>query len=136
MKHASPHTPPPRRMGRRRFAAGALCAAALMLAGVACDDGSPHVGDPPEGMGRLVIDNRTSEDLRVYFNGEPGEKVGDWSHRTYDFPPGEVRVTLDQRNSDRTTRFRVDILRGRVIIAEVQNDYANWDRLDVFLDID
>lgn len=137
MKHASPHTPPRRWIGRRRFAAGSFCAAALlMLAGVACDDGTPRVGRPPEGMGRLVIDNRTGEDLRVYFNGEPAERVGDWRYRTYDFPPGEVRVTLDQRNSDRTTRFRVDILRGRIIIAEVQNDYANWDRLDVFLDID
>lgn len=122
--------------GWRRFSAGALCALVWMIVGVGCDDGTPRVGRPPEGMGRLVIDNRTGNDLRVYFNGEPGENVRRNRYRTYDFPPGEVRVTLDQRNSDRSTRFRADILRGRVIIADVQNDYSNWNRLDVFLKID
>jgi hypothetical protein len=107
-----------------------------MIVGAGCDDGTPRVGRPPEGMGRLVIDNRTGNDLRVYFNGEPGENVRRNRYHTCDCPPGEVRVTLDQRNSDRSTRFRADILRGRVIIADVQNDYSNWNRLDVFLKID
>lgn len=136
MKHASPHTPSARRNGWRRFTAGALCALVWIIAGAGCDDGTPRVGRPPEGMGRLVIDNRTGNDLRVYFNGEPAEGVRRNRYRTYDLPPGELGVTLDQRHSDRSARFRVDILRGRVIIADVQTDYSNWTRLDVFLRID
>lgn len=101
-----------------------------------CDDGRPDVDDPPEGMGRLVIDNRSPETLHVYVDGEPAGDVRDGKYRTFDFPPGEVHVTLDQSHSDRIARFDVDILRGRIVVAEVENDYMYYGRLDVFVYLD
>ena len=101
-----------------------------------CDDDRPDVDDPPDGMGRLVIDNRSPEKLHVYFDGEPAGDVSDGKYRTFDLPPGEVHVTLDQSHTDRLARFDVDVLRGRIVIAEVENSYSFYGRLDVFVYLD
>ena len=126
----------PRFHRTRRFRVIALlgmtCAAALWAG---CDDNRPHVDDPPEGLGRLVIDNRSTEKIHVYFDGEPAGDVGSGKYRTFDFPPGELDVTLDQSRSDRMARFEVDILRGRIVYAEVENDYS-YTRLNVFVYVD
>ncbi|MBP7275375.1 MAG: hypothetical protein KBA51_04145 [Kiritimatiellae bacterium] len=113
-------------------AAGLACVAAV---GAGCDDGRPNVDDPPEGLGRLVIDNRSTERVHVYLDGEPAGDVGSGKHRAFDFQPGEVRVTLDQSHSDRIAQFEVDILRDRILIAEVADDYS-YTRLDVFVYLD
>ncbi len=118
-----------------RWALIAACGCILGWA-AGCDDGRPDVDDPPEGMGRLVVDNRSPEDLHAYFDGEPAGEIRDGKYRTFDLPPGEVRVTLDQSHSDRMASRDVDILRDRIVVMEVEDDVYRWDRLDVFIYLD
>ena len=113
-----------------------LATACLGLMAAGCDDGRPDVDNPPAGMGRLVIDNRSPEDIHAYFDGEPMGEIRDGKYRTFDLPPGELRVTLDQSHSDRMASRDVDILRDRIMVMQVEDDYYRWDRLDVFIYLD
>lgn len=58
-------------MRRRRSLARALAAAALLLAGTACADGSPHPAPPAQAASATPTDRSTARELRVTLDGRP-----------------------------------------------------------------
>ena len=102
----------------------------LALAGLAagCDD-DDYRHTPPPGQGTLVVDNLTSERVRVYIDGERMENVGAGDHRYYDLEPGVSRVALDGSDTDRSWAGDVDVLESRRTVLEVRGD--SYDTYDV-----
>jgi hypothetical protein len=103
----------------------ALAAVAMSLGLTGCedygDDGNRD-HNPPAGMGSLVIDNNTVDDIHVYVDGVQLADVGDYSDRAYDLEPGKHRLILDQSGGDRNYRNDIDIIEGRLTVADVTVD--------------
>ncbi len=106
----------------------------LALASCESDDDS-YDHDPPAGMGALIIDNHTDDDISVYLNGVETNKAPDSDWKAYDLKPGGYRLVLEQRGGDHSFNDDVDVLENRRTILDVQYS-SNPYRYDVFLRYD
>jgi len=95
---------------------------ALGVAGCDYDNDNDDDYEPPAGRCALLVDNNTSDEIRVYVDGEQRGRVDDYSDRPFDLEPGVHRVVLDQVNGDRNFRDDVDIIEGRLTVLDVQTD--------------
>ena len=111
----------------------ALAVAAGLLGG--CDE-DEYDHEPPAGQGTLVVDNFTGDRLQVYLDGELVESVTAGKHRFYDLSPGLRRVVLDGDDVRRTWAGDVDILEGRLTVAEVKDNSNYYDDFDVWVFLD
>lgn len=110
-------------------------AVALLLAGCDYDSDNDRDHVPPAGLGALLVDNNTGDDIRVYVNGEQVGQVGDYSDRPFDLAPGLHRVVLDEINGDSTYRDDLDIIEGRLTVLDVSggNFDSDYD-VEIFFD--
>lgn len=118
----------------RALLAGVL---ALGVAATSCDDGDDYDHYVPPGLGTLMIDNETYDDISVFLDGEFQDRVAREDRVTpYDLVPGVYRVVLEQRGGRNSFRGDIDVLSGRRTIIEVfPGDYYE-DRyyVSVFFD--
>ncbi|MDD5679266.1 MAG: hypothetical protein PHW60_14940 [Kiritimatiellae bacterium] len=90
----------------------------LMLGLCACDDGDwSHT--PPSGMGSIIVDNRTADDMDVYLSGSFTKRVSDFDHEAFDLLPGTHRMVLDEAHGSRNWWGDVDVLEGKLTVLEV-----------------
>lgn len=110
---------------------------ALGVVGCDYDNDNDDDYDPPAGQGALLVDNNTSDEIRVYVDGEQRGRVDDYSDRPFDLEPGVHRVVLDQVNGDRNFRDDIDIIEGRLTVLDVQTDFDFGDDdydVEIFFD--
>jgi len=110
--------------------AGIWVAALLSLCG--CEkDRYDH--KPPEGKGAIIVENNTSDRLRVYIDGVKMDRVNGWKHRAYDCEPGVRRVTLDGDSVRRAWSGDVDVRKGkeRLTVLVVQSPLKDSHILNV-----
>jgi hypothetical protein len=115
-------------------AAGGLVA---VLAG--CEDGtSEDYRDhtPPADHGSLVIDNQTSDDIRLFVDSQEIARVGQLSDCVIDLLSGVHRVVLDQDDGVRTYWSDLDVLLGHRTILFVRYDPSNYSRYSVLVEFD
>ena len=104
-----------------------------MLAG--CDD-ERFDREPPPGMGTVIVDNYTGDDIEVFLDGMEAEETDAGDHRYYDLEPGLHRVVLTGDDTDRTWAEDVDVLENRRTVLEVRADPFDTDEYDVDITID
>jgi len=98
----------------------------LMLGLGACDnDDWNHT--PPPGMGSIIVDNRTADDVNVYLDGYYTNGVSDFDYEAYDLAPGIHRVVLDESHGSRNWWGDVDVLQGKLTVLEVNDGYYSSD---------
>lgn len=95
----------------------ALLLLALTLCG--CDDDNDRNHRVPDGMGSLIVDNNTADEISVFVDGDRVGKIKSYRDKAYDLSPGVHRVVLDQSGGDRSYRDDVDILKGKRTILDV-----------------
>ena len=74
---------------------------------------------PPLGMGSLIINNNTLENINLFIDGAFTNLVQEDSAETIDMAPGTYRIVLDSEDSNRTYREYTDILENRLTILHV-----------------
>ncbi len=100
------------------------------LALAACDwNDDRYRHKPAEGHGALLVDNRTSGDLRVYVDRVEVGKVSAYKDRAFDLTGGVYRVVLEERHGWANWRDDVDIIEGRLTVLDVSSGSST--RLDV-----
>lgn len=97
----------------------------LLVSGCDDDDGFDHV--PPEGMGTLIIDNDTFDDIEIFINGAEIGRVRDGNDGFFDLEPGLYRVVLSDEDRDRDYRNDIDILAGRLTVLYVDAPINAFD---------
>lgn len=112
----------------------ALGGAVLVFGGCGSDDHFHH--DPPPGAGSIIVDNRTSDDIKVYVDGYYAVTVDSYDYEWSDQDPGEYRVVLEQKSGDRTFRDDVDVIEGKRMVMEVTYDPFYWNDYQVRYYID
>ena len=103
----------------------------LALAGSSCDfdDDDDYNRPVPPGLGSMLIDNETYDDISVFIDGQFDTRVAREDKVTaYDLAPGVYRVVLEQRGGRRNFRDDIDILEGTRTVLEVFED--SFDRRD------
>lgn len=92
----------------------------LLPAVTGCDDEEDYRDhEPPAGMGSLIVDNNSPEDIDIYLDAALDSRVKDGDDRIIDLAPGDYRVVLDSDDSDRLYSATMDILEGRLTILHV-----------------
>lgn len=119
----------------RRFVLFALLPAVALLVLPGCEDDDDYDHKPPAGMGTLVLENDTVDDISVAVDGIIQPKVRDDSNRKYDLQPGIRRLVLDQQGGDRAWRGDADIIEGHLTIVNIRAD-ADPDRFIVSVRFD
>lgn len=102
---------------------GGLMAAILAIAGLCgCEDNTDDYDHtPPAGMGTLILENDTYDDITVALDGRIQPEVKEDSTRKYDLEPGVWRLVLDQQGGDQNWRGDVDIIEDRLTIVNIGN---------------
>ena len=98
------------------------------------DDAMNH--HPPPGLGSLIIDNNTANDLTVFIDGAQTNDTDSAKANWYDLTSGVRRVVLDEQNGDRSFSGDVDILQDRRTILDVSADPNDHSAFDVFINYD
>jgi len=98
------------------------------------DDDFDH--NPPPGMGCIIVNNNTANDIRVFVNGIATNNTDDADWEAYDMKPGVYRVVLEERHGDRSYRDDIDVIENRRTILDVTTDAVRRDRYDVYLYFD
>lgn len=112
------------------------CALTLLFFVTSCEsDNDDYDHDSPDGLGTLVIDNRTYSDVYVYISGREQEKVKSDDYEFYDREPGVYRVALEEKRGDRAWFGDADVLAGRKTIMKVYTG-SRYNRYDVNWHID
>lgn len=92
----------------------------------ACESDNPwHSNVPPEGFGALVVDNRTSDRLEVYLDGEEEMTVRGGRYQYIDFAPGSYRLVIMSSDGFRSYRDDIDIVKGRITVVELRGGGEN-----------
>ena len=107
-------------------AAGLAGGLILALGLCACDDGDWN-HTPPPGMGSIIVDNRTADDVHVYLDGYHTNSVSDLDYEVYDLAPAIHRVVLDEAHGSRAWRGDVDVLEGKLTVIEVNDGFYSSD---------
>ena len=106
--------------GWGRIAPMALMAMMALGLGGGCEnDRFDFDHDPPPGQGSLVVDNCAGVNLDVFIDGVEQERVREWKHKIWDLAPGLHRLALRDRDEGRFFSDDVDIVEGRLTVAEV-----------------
>ena len=114
-----------------------LVTGVLALSG--CDlsaDDDDYDHRPPSGMGSLIIDNHTDDDISVYVDGVETNKAPEDDWKAYDLSPGQYRIVLEQRGGDHSFSGDIDVLEGRQTILDVEYAFGDPYRYDVFIRYD
>ena len=106
--------------------------ASFCLIFTGCEDDEDIDHDPPAGMGSIVVDNRTYNDINVFIDGIQTNRTSDKDWRAYDLAPGVYRVVLDEDDGDRNFRGDVDVLENQLTIMDVEADIQG-DVFDVYI---
>jgi hypothetical protein len=99
-----------------------MCAGLVLvccLLGTGCDDDDDFDHVPAEGMGALVIDNDTFDDLDIFVDGAQIGHVTDGHDGFFDMAPGLYRIVLTDEDGDRSYRNELDVLVGRLTVMYV-----------------
>ncbi|NCC52495.1 MAG: hypothetical protein EOM20_14935 [Spartobacteria bacterium] len=112
-----------------------VCAGAILLTSGCEDDDDDYDHDPPAGMGALIVDNKTDNDMAVYIDGIEQVKTDEDHWRAYDLFPGEYRVVLREKGGDRSSSFDADILEGRQTIVDAQGS-SGRNHYDIYIRYD
>ena len=96
------------------------------------DDDAEYDHTPPAGMGTLILENDTYDDITVALDGRIQPEVGEDSNRKYDLEPGVWRLVLDQQGGDQNWRGDVDIIEGHLTIVNIS---ASTDPDDFFISV-
>ncbi|MBM4148783.1 MAG: hypothetical protein FJ224_07040 [Lentisphaerae bacterium] len=94
---------------------------AVFSAGCFEDDEGYRDHTPADGLGSIVVNNETYDEMDVFVDSEFAMEVGDWDDAAFDVEPGEHRVVLDGRDSDRSYAGDIDVLKGRLTILHVSS---------------
>lgn len=103
-----------------------IVACFILLFAAGCEDDEEYDHNPPVGLGTLVVDNTTYDDIYVYIDGAEVLRTPYRSWRAYDLRPGLHRVVLDQRDGDAYYADDVDILERRVMVWDVILDFDDY----------
>ena len=102
----------------------------LFIAG--CGGGSSPDHTPPAGMGSIMVNNNTGDDILVYIDGIATSSHASYADITpYDLTPGSHRVTLTESRGWRNYSGFVDVLQGRLTYLDVSDDLKNIYAYDV-----
>jgi hypothetical protein len=105
----------------------------LLMSSCTDDDDDDYDHNPPDGMGAMIVDNRTFNDMAVYIDGTEYRKTEEDEWEAYDLWPGEYRIVLREKGGDHGYSGDVDILEDRLTVLEVQDaGYSDRD-YDVLL---
>ncbi|MGD9874911.1 MAG: hypothetical protein AB7T27_11690 [Kiritimatiellia bacterium] len=111
----------------------ALITAAALATLTGCeDDDDDYDHNPPAGMGTLILENDTYDDVTVALDGRIQPEVREDSDRKYDLEPGIWRLVLDQQGGDQNWRGDVDIIEGHLTIVNIG---ASADPDDFFISV-
>ena len=113
-----------------------LLPALLLLTGCDFDEDKDLDRTPPEGFGSLVVNNQTTDSVRVFVNGEKQRGTSSFDARAYDLEPGVYRVVIEAKDSDRTFRDDIDILGGRRTVVDLSAETFDFDRFDAVVFVD
>jgi len=94
--------------------------------GAGCDDDDDFDHVPAEGMGSLVIDNDTVDDLDVFVDGVQIGHVTDGHEGFFDMAPGLYRVVLSDEDGDRNYRNDMDVLGGHLTVMYVDEPLTSF----------
>jgi len=78
----------------------------------------------------LFLDNRTGDDINVYLDGAVVRDLEDYDDRAYDLAPGLHRLVLDEQGGDRFGSWDIDIVAGRLTVAEIRVSNWDWEEYD------
>lgn len=111
--------------------------AMLMFVGVAwwivgCEDDGDFSHQPAAGMGAVIVDNMTPDDVEVYVDGVHLGQVGNDHDRAFDLTPGVHRIVIDDEHGDRNAADDFDILQDRLTVLEVRLS-GIWHHYDLSL---
>ena len=107
-----------------------MAAVMLVLGAAGCEDEDyDHV--PPEGLGSIVLDNYSPDDINVFINGQETNRLRDYETEAYDVTAGVHRLVLDGRNNDRYGAWDVDVVVGQLTVVEVRTTEWDWDEYEV-----
>ena len=121
--------------GVRRIARAV--AVGLIAAAAGCEDWDKDFHHtPPPGMGSLIVDNRTSDEVNVIVDGADKGRVDSYDDKTCDLAPGLHRVMFDQHHGDRDGVFDFTTATGRVTILHLEVADSDWDDYSASFDVD
>ena len=109
-----------------------LVASVCVVVLVGCDEEQfDHV--PAAGMGTLIIDNDTTDDIDIFVDGLLLGQVDDYDDSYTDMMPGVYRIVLADEDGHRSYREYLDILPGRLTILHV-DDTSTWGDYSVWVE--
>lgn len=118
----------------RRIGVAAMLVAVLLGAGgceECCDASYSHY--PPPGLGTLLVDNDTDNDISVYLEGVYAEPYARDDQTTpYDLVPGLYRVVLEERGGCRYFQGDIEVLPDLVTVIYVGGYHTCEYYIDVF----
>jgi len=100
----------------------ACLAGCLILTG--CDEEDYYDHSIPEGMGSLVVDNNSGDDISIFIDGVRVAGVDGGGWEVFDVAPGLYRVVLDSDDYDRSYSGDVDVLQDRLTILDIMASLA------------
>lgn len=106
-----------------------LAAAALAAVVAGCEEDT-YGHRPPAGMGAIVLDNFTGDDINVFIDGQSVGRLDDYDDRAFDLAPGLHRVVLDARSSPRYGAWDVDVIADRLTVIRIRVASWNWREYD------
>lgn len=118
-----------------RILTAALCIVAAACF-TSCDDDKDYDHTPPLGKGSIIVDNESTEDTEVYLNSVLVGIAKEDEARIFDLDPGVYRLVLAERDGDRNYRTDIDVLRGRLTILDVTEDYSDSSLYYVVIDFE
>ena len=95
---------------------------ALLVLG--CDESGYYDHDPASGMGSLVLDNNSGDDISVFLDGLEILNIDGSDEEIQDLQPGAYRIVLSADHTDRSYSADVDILEGRLTILDIRSSSA------------
>lgn len=86
-----------------------------------CDETSEGYKDhvPAEGMGSLVVYNRTATDISGYVDGYHMGNVTSWDYVVKDYDPGTYTVVILQIDGNKNYTADVEVLEGVLTVLKV-----------------
>ncbi|OGV61883.1 MAG: hypothetical protein A2283_06255 [Lentisphaerae bacterium RIFOXYA12_FULL_48_11] len=115
-----------------------LCA--YMLIGsliCGCDENSYYDHVPAVGMGCLVLDNNSGDDIEVFLDGVEVFRLDGGDEEIQDLEPGVYRIVLSADYTGRSYSSDVDILKGHLTILDVRpNSSTSYYYYDVITTYD
>ncbi len=95
----------------------------LFIAGIftGCDESSEGYEDhvPADGMGCLVIYNRTAVKLSGYLDGFFISNIQSWEYELKDYEPGTYKVVVLQVDGNKNYTADVEILEGVLTVLKM-----------------